>query len=288
MSLVSPLFRTRRRNAPREDLIACGSTSSHWMWSETAEHRFLDAWRKATSQVGYSRIWLWTCYAQDDYVIHGQRVNKKLCYRRRSSRRAMSVKILSTVETSCKTNPQLIEVMELKGYSWPTCSKQPRLVDYCIGLHIAIVNKLDRRRRRRRVLLKTRSTYRGHVFPKFPYNTPRDRWKYVSMTKPSSIRSVVSMQHRLSSYRRTHGDSNYRASIASRGKKKSMLAYVWRRLPVRRNSKCRYAEAARRHIDEEASCQHISGEPSHLDTPRYTLIHLLMSDVTPRKTYTRQ
>ena len=133
--------------------------------------------------------------------------------------RYVSVKILSTVETSCKTNPQLIEVMELKGYSWPTCSKQPRLVDYCIGLHIAIVNKLDRRRRRRGVLLKTRSTYRGHIFPKFPYNTPRDRWKYVSMTKPSSIRSVVSMQHRLASYRRTHGDSNYRVSIASRGKK---------------------------------------------------------------------
>ena len=157
--------------------------------------------------------------------------SRRLCHPRTKSKqkallpqtelatRYASVKILSTVETSCKTNPQLIEVMELKGYSWPTCSKQPRLVDYCIGLHIAIINKLDRRRRRRRVLLKTRSTYRGHVFPKFPYNTPRDRWKYVSMTKPSSIRSVVSMQHRLSSYRRTHGDSNYRASIASRGKK---------------------------------------------------------------------
>ena len=46
--------------------------------------------------------------------------------------------------------------MELECYSWPTCSKQPRLVDCRIG----VVNKLDRRRRRR-VLLTTRSTRRG-------------------------------------------------------------------------------------------------------------------------------
>ena len=32
----------------------------------------------------------------------------------------MSVRILSTVETSCTTNPQQIAVMELEGYSWPT------------------------------------------------------------------------------------------------------------------------------------------------------------------------
>ena len=41
----------------------------------------------------------------------------------------MSVKILSTVETSCATNPQQIAVMELESYSWRTCSIQPRLVD---------------------------------------------------------------------------------------------------------------------------------------------------------------
>ena len=34
--------------------------------------------------------------------------------------------------------------MELEGYSWST-GKHPRLVDCCIG----VVNKLDRRRRRR-------------------------------------------------------------------------------------------------------------------------------------------
>jgi len=70
------------------------------------------------------------------------------------------IKILSTVETSCTTNPQQIAAMELEGYSWSTCSKQPRLVDCRIG----VVNKLDRRRRRRRVLLTTRSTCRGEIF----------------------------------------------------------------------------------------------------------------------------
>ena len=53
----------------------------------------------------------------------------KLCYRRRTVRRAISVNILSTVETIGTTNPQQIAVIELEGYSWPTCSKQPRVVD---------------------------------------------------------------------------------------------------------------------------------------------------------------
>jgi len=71
--------------------------------------------------------------------------NKKLCYRRRTARCAMSVKILSSVETSCTTDKYTTSRMELEGYSWSTCSKQPRLVDCRIG----VVNKLDRRRRRR-------------------------------------------------------------------------------------------------------------------------------------------
>jgi len=141
---------------------------------------------------------------------------KKLSYRRRTARRAMvngmvnvdlysaiitkvsnalclwsamSVKILSTVETSCTTQPQQIELFELEGYSWRTCSKQPRLVDCRIG----VVNKLDRRRRRR-VLFTMRSTWRGEILslelgtkiqkevpltiaemPKFHYSTVWDR-----------------------------------------------------------------------------------------------------------------
>ena len=42
------------------------------------------------------------------------RNNKKLSYRRWTARRAKSVKMLSTVETSCTTNPQQIEVMEFR------------------------------------------------------------------------------------------------------------------------------------------------------------------------------
>ena len=63
-------------------------------------------------------------------------------------RDALSVKILSSVETSCTTDKYSTNRMELEGYSWSTCSKQPRLVDCRIG----VVNKLDRRRRRRRVV----------------------------------------------------------------------------------------------------------------------------------------
>jgi len=76
---------------------------------------------------------------------------------------------------------------QLEEYSWPTCSKEPRLA----GCRIGVVNKLDRRRRRR-VLLTTLSICRGeidgevrslgHIFPggkypnfleipKFLYNT---------------------------------------------------------------------------------------------------------------------
>ena len=73
--------------------------------------------------------------------------NKKLCYCRRTARRSMPklpVTILSTIKTSCTTNPQQITVMELEGYSGSTCSKQPRLVDCRIG----VVNKFDSPRRR--------------------------------------------------------------------------------------------------------------------------------------------
>jgi len=80
------------------------------------------------------------------------RMYNKLRYRRGTARRAMSVEILSTVETSCTTNQQQLAVMELEGYSWSTCSKQPRLIDRRIG----VVYKLDRRR----VLL----TCRGEIF----------------------------------------------------------------------------------------------------------------------------
>ena len=43
--------------------------------------------------------------------------DKKLCYRRRAARRTMSVRIVSTVETNCTTNPQQIAVMELESYN---------------------------------------------------------------------------------------------------------------------------------------------------------------------------
>ena len=113
-------------------------------------------------------------------------IYKKLCCRRRTARLAMSVRILSTVERICTTNPQQNEVMELEGYSSPTCSKQPRLVDCRIG----VVNKLDcRRRRRRRVLLTKRSTCRGEIFSKsgvwdkVPEGKYPNFWRYPNVFK---------------------------------------------------------------------------------------------------------
>jgi len=105
----------------------------------------VDAWWRSTV---YSSV----------FKFHGKTTHT-VSQNIRTAQRALSVKILSiTVETSCTTNPQQIKVMELEGYSWPTCSKQPRLVDCRIDL--GVVNKLDRRRR---VLLTTRSTYRGEI-----------------------------------------------------------------------------------------------------------------------------
>ena len=52
--------------------------------------------------------------------------NKKLCYRRRTARCAVSVEILSTAAQLWKQvvqkNPQQFEVVELEGYSRPTCN----------------------------------------------------------------------------------------------------------------------------------------------------------------------
>ena len=61
-----------------------------------------------------------------------RKADKKLGCRRRTSRRAVLVKILSTVQTRCTTNAQPVAVVELEGCSWSTGSKQSRLVDCCI------------------------------------------------------------------------------------------------------------------------------------------------------------
>ena len=64
-----------------------------------------------------------------------------------------------TVVTTCTTNSEQIEVMELEGYSRPTCNK------LCSSGHdasivVGVIYKLDRRR----VLWTTRPTCRGIIF----------------------------------------------------------------------------------------------------------------------------
>ena len=104
----------------------------------------------------------------------------------------------------------------VRGLQLIDCSKQPRLVDCRIG----VVNKLDRRRR---VLLTTRSTCRGEIFQvrsmeqsfRWKYsNFWRYRnflitqklwagWKETCVPNTSSIRPVVSIQHRFVTDRQT-------------------------------------------------------------------------------------
>jgi len=143
----------------------------------------------------------------------------------------MLVKILSTVETSCTTYAHYVAVMELQGYSWSTCSKQPRLGHCCPG----VVNKLDRRRWRLRDLLTTRSTCRGEMVSiggKYP-----NFWRYPNFLitqcglggrKPpcqnkldssSRFDTVPACDRQMDrrTDRRIHDDSIYRANIALRG-----------------------------------------------------------------------
>ena len=55
---------------------------------------------------------------------------------------------------NCSANPYQTEVMELDGYSWPTCSKQPQHIG-----RRSVVNKLDRQQ----LLLTTRWTGREKI-----------------------------------------------------------------------------------------------------------------------------
>ena len=65
------------------------------------------------------------CYRVDE---------KKFCYGRRTARRAMPVRILSTAET----NQQQIAVIELEGYCRRICSKQPQ--DWSIVVQVSSTN----------------------------------------------------------------------------------------------------------------------------------------------------
>ena len=110
--------------------------------------------------------------------------------------RYLYVNCCTTVETSYTANPLQIKVTELEGYSWPTCSKQPRLIDCRIG----VVNKLDHRDR-------VDKKWRNFLSPEFPTKFPGEVyvfWRHpdflitqykigqkVSVPKTGSIRPAV-------------------------------------------------------------------------------------------------
>ena len=75
--------------------------------------------------------------------------NQKLCYHRRTARRAMSVETLSVVATSSTTvtHPRQIEATELKYHDRQTCSKLcgSECTASTLQFRRHCVNKLDRR-----------------------------------------------------------------------------------------------------------------------------------------------
>jgi len=161
--------------------------------------------------------------------------------------------------------------MELQGYSWSTCSKQPRLVDCCIG----VVNKLDRRRRRRVMLTEIRGEFLSTEFGTVPEGSTLILGRYPSLLTATeqcgiggrkspcqkAVRFVQSFRYRLVTERRTdrrtRDNSIYRASIASRGKNQNQSQKLegterkWSpRLQVGRDASnevgCDYAQDRRR------------------------------------------
>jgi len=120
----------------------------------------------------------------------------------------------------------------MQGYSWLTCSKQPRLIDSRTG----VVNtsstvdddddELCWQRDRLAVAKSSIFSLFGTnlIFgdTKFPYNIVWDKQKEASMPKRSPVQSfrynTGLWQTDRRTEERTHDDSKYRASIASRGK----------------------------------------------------------------------
>ena len=104
--------------------------------------------------------------------------DKKLCYRRRTVRRAVSVEILSTaqlLEQVVTTNAEQIDkIMQIENYGRPTCYKLCTSSKFA-SILVAVIHKLHRRR----VLLTTRLICRGeslyfqslgqNALEKYPY-----------------------------------------------------------------------------------------------------------------------
>ena len=125
--------------------------------------------------------------------------------------------------------------MELKGYSWSTCTEQPRFVD----CHIGVVNKLDNRLddeefcwQRLRLAVQAKFSYSGvksqrqvpyfWTHPDFLITQCRIGGRKLPYQCQKPARFVQSFRYITGLWRtdgRTHDDSIYRACIASRGKK---------------------------------------------------------------------
>ena len=139
--------------------------------------------------------------------------------------------LYDSLGTSCTTNPEQIEVMELNGCSRPTCNK------LCAFSYDA----LDCRRCNPRARPSTSCAdhtislqWRIFLSPEFgvkfqtevPLSLEVDQTKLLCQ-KTSYIRLLVSIQYRLVTDGQAHDDSIYRANTASRGNITRQRSSLW-------------------------------------------------------------
>jgi len=97
-----------------------------------------------------------------------------------------------------------LQLLELEGYSWPMCSKQPRLVDCCIG----IINKLDCRQ----VLLPWQNFLTPEFWKKFQSEVPLflvSKWS----NKCIAVRKVATLLRELTCHMGSHSVTCHPAEV---------------------------------------------------------------------------
>ena len=139
--------------------------------------------------------------------------NKKLCYRRRTARRVVS--ILSTVETIMlqQIHRKSITVRRLVVNSHDSyrCRQQARPSTTTTTSFVDNATDVANFFSKSGVATKFRREVPSFLeIPQFPHNTVWDRWKEASTLKPSSIRPVVSTQYGLVTDGRTDGQADTR------------------------------------------------------------------------------
>jgi len=132
--------------------------------------------------------------------------SRKLCYRRRTARCAVShnlVNCFTAARKSRTTNRELIEVMELEGYSRPMCNKLCASSNDA-SIVVGVIHKLDRRQfcrphERLDEAKFLKSGVRQSIRGKYPYF---QRYPNVLITQCRICRRELPRQKQLDSFSR--------------------------------------------------------------------------------------